>query len=427
MTTTAITERRHKAVPAYFKAIPAGDGVPEGTFDAIVAVYNNVDLGGDRIIPGAFAKSIDRWKASGDPVPVIFSHQWDDLNAHIGTVDPSNLKELLPGDPELPAELMNLGGLRAKNAQIDLGAPGEAGDFAKNVWRKMKSRALKEFSFAYDIGQARPTKDAMDLLELDLIELGPTLKGMNPATALLGAKAARKAIEGMNPSDALDLLDGLLPPPPAHSGKTKTTDTPGEVGTKRLPTGSRPEGAVETILDAIQASARVWGMLKYGNDLYAVHLEGTFLDQSKALITAERWEDPYGEGPLWELSYTLDTEGATITNANAVEVTVSINSATDPAAKQRAKAYIDHGIDRKTAIWLCVLDDQSVDTIYAPADPAVTDPTQGSTGFAARASYADHRKRGQARGADEAKGEEPSAAASPIGVLLEIEELELNS
>jgi HK97 family phage prohead protease len=53
-----------------------------GTFEATVAVFNNVDKGGDRIIPGAFAKTLAQWEASGDPIPVIFNHDWGPGRAH---------------------------------------------------------------------------------------------------------------------------------------------------------------------------------------------------------------------------------------------------------------------------------------------------------------------------------------------------------
>jgi len=481
MTMTEPTIRHTKSAPAYFKAV-TGPDVPAGTFDAIVAVFNNIDLGGDRLIPGCFADGLAAWQASGDPIPVIFSHQWDDLYAHVGTVDPANVKELEPGDPELPPELMELGGLLIKGAQMDLDAPGEAGAFAQTLWSKLQRRAIKEFSFAYDIppGGARPTKDAMDLVKVGLIEVGPTLKGMNPATALLNAKAARKAVAGLSPMAALELLDDLVPVP-------RTSKAAPAAHAKRLPTGTRPAGAVEDTLDAIASSSRVWGMTKYGNELYAVHMEGTFLADGKALITTERWSDPYGEGPLWELSYTLDDAGALITDAKAVEVTVTLSTPDATSAKRRAKALLDRGFDRKTALWLTFLDADAVGTMYGPDEdsmdvgtgadpddigdlaagldavldsmttaleagdigqatallaaanstsdellealgiPDADDPSVGageaSTSGLGMTSYAGRRKRGQARGAAPAKGEEPSAATSPTGVLLEIEEL----
>jgi hypothetical protein len=344
------SETFRKVAPCYFKALTGPDD-PEGSFEAIVAVFNNIDLGGDRIITGAFEKSLAEWKSSGDPIPVIFSHQWDNLYAHVGTVDPKNAKELPPGDAMLPPELKDLGGLYTKG-QMDLTAPGEAGAFATHLWSKMKTRAIKEWSFAYDVNAARPTKDALDLIDIGLIEVGPTLKGMNPATALLGTKA-RKAIEGMSAMEALEFLDELvLPPPPGKSGRrvpAASGPTAARHASKRLPLGARPEGAIEETLDQIAASASVWAQIKYGHDLYACHVEATYLEAKQVIVTAERWEDPWGEGPVWELSYTVEPAGVTIKTAESVEVEVTLKRT---AAKSRLKAAIDAGMSREKALIL---------------------------------------------------------------------------
>ena len=67
-------------------SLKAAVGAPEGTFEAIVAVFNNVDRAGDKIMPGAFKDSLAEWEKKGRPIPVIFSHQWENLDAHIGQV-----------------------------------------------------------------------------------------------------------------------------------------------------------------------------------------------------------------------------------------------------------------------------------------------------------------------------------------------------
>jgi HAMP domain-containing protein len=57
----------------------------------------------------------------------------------------------------------------------------------------MARRSLKEFSFGYSIpkgGEKRAKDGANDLTEIDLAEVGPTLKGMNPATELHAVKSA---------------------------------------------------------------------------------------------------------------------------------------------------------------------------------------------------------------------------------------------
>ncbi len=144
--------RRHYA--AFPISSVKADDDEAGTFEAIVSVFGNVDFAGDRIVEGAFANTIEQWKASGDPIPVIWSHQWHDPAAYIGTVDPDNISEIPAGSDELP-------------------------------------ESIREFSFAYDVLEEAKNEDdnINELLEIDLIEVGPTLKGANPLTELVGAKA----------------------------------------------------------------------------------------------------------------------------------------------------------------------------------------------------------------------------------------------
>lgn len=156
---------KFKAAPLRgFKALDEG----KGQFEAVVAVFGNVDLGGDRIVKGAFANSLKAWEAKGRPIPVVFSHMWQDIDAHIGEV--------------LEAKETDEG-LWVK-AQLDMEDPAAA-----KCWRLMKRGTLAEFSFAYDIAEEKLQNGANELLELEIIEVGPTLKGMNPATQLLTVKS----------------------------------------------------------------------------------------------------------------------------------------------------------------------------------------------------------------------------------------------
>jgi HK97 family phage prohead protease len=157
---------QHKAAPlADFKALNPAAGI----FEAVVSVFANVDSVGDRVVPGAFKASLERWQASQDPIPVIWSHRWEDPEAHVGFV--------------LAAE-ERLEGLWVK-CQVDVDKP-----FARHVYDLLKARRVREFSFAYDVVDSRSAKDgANELVALELIEVGPTLKGVNPATQLLTVKA----------------------------------------------------------------------------------------------------------------------------------------------------------------------------------------------------------------------------------------------
>lgn len=183
-----MTEVVRKAYPVELKTF---DDAP-GKVEALVSVFNNVDLGGDRVMPGAFSKSIEKWKASGNPVPVIWSHDWGNLWSHIGAVQ--SLEETEQG---LKAEYT-----------LDI----DDNPAAAQAYRLMKRGTLKEHSFAYTVAKAKRQKDAVDLMELDLIEVGPTLKGMNPETEVLAVKSALEQVTAEHgkaaPPDDVDTKAG---------------------------------------------------------------------------------------------------------------------------------------------------------------------------------------------------------------------------
>lgn len=151
----------------------------QGVFEALVAVFNNVDRVGDMILPGAFENTLAAWQEKGAPIPVIYSHEWDNLDAHIGEVLEAKETEE---------------GLWVK-AQIDLEE-----EFAKRVFKKMQRGTLRQFSFAYDVeesaqvdrGEKADPRYVNELRKLDLLEVGPCLVGMNPDTQLLDLKGDRR-------------------------------------------------------------------------------------------------------------------------------------------------------------------------------------------------------------------------------------------
>jgi HK97 family phage prohead protease len=148
-----------------------------GEFEALISVFGNVDLGGDRVVKGAFAKSLAKWEESGAPIPVYWNHQWDDPFANIGAIDPRDAKETDDG-------------LLVKGT-LDVGK----NPLAAQVHHLLSERRVKEFSFGYTVKDSEKAKDgALNLLEVDIIEGGPTLKGMNPETQLLAVKAYDQAV-----------------------------------------------------------------------------------------------------------------------------------------------------------------------------------------------------------------------------------------
>ncbi|WP_327300387.1 HK97 family phage prohead protease [Streptomyces goshikiensis] len=161
-----------KDAPARVKAAGESDGLGVGEFTALVSVFGNEDSVGDVVMPGAFADDLARWKQSGDPIPVIWSHDWGDPFSHIGHV--TDARE-------------SAGGLLV-TGQLDLDNPK-----AQQVFRLLKGRRVTQMSFAYDIEDGgwgeRDGREVYELRKLRIHEVGPCLVGANQETELLAAKA----------------------------------------------------------------------------------------------------------------------------------------------------------------------------------------------------------------------------------------------
>ncbi|MER7014553.1 HK97 family phage prohead protease [Saccharopolyspora sp. NPDC000359] len=161
---------------ARVKAAGDADGLAEGEFTALVSVFGNVDSVGDVVVPGAFADSLAEWAAKGDPLPVIWAHDWSDPYSHIGHV--TQAEETADG--------------LVVTGQLDLDNPK-----ALQVYRLLKGRRVTQFSFAYDIEDAAPAerdgREVYELRKLRVHEVGPCLIGANQETQLLAAKARRLA------------------------------------------------------------------------------------------------------------------------------------------------------------------------------------------------------------------------------------------
>jgi HK97 family phage prohead protease len=171
-----------KSVPALVKAAGEADGLAEGQFEALVSVFGNVDWYGDRVMPGAFKDTLADWAQRGDPIPVVWSHRYDDPEYHVGVV--------------LQAEERD-DGLWVRG-QLDL---DDEATKARQVYRLLKGRRVTQFSFSYDVDEAAPAKAAegedgsdepqvLELHKLRLYEVGPTLIGANPDTELFAVKGA---------------------------------------------------------------------------------------------------------------------------------------------------------------------------------------------------------------------------------------------
>jgi len=152
-----------------------------GQFEAIVSVFGNIDHVNDRVLSGAFEKAIKE----SPPPPVVWSHHW--------SVPPiGNTLDWAEQDK----------GLWVKG-ELFVGADDNH-MYADMTYAAMKDRgggrvpALREFSFSYDIPDGGADKKSEDvdgqtvvvreLKELFPIhEVGPCMRGCNPATELVAA------------------------------------------------------------------------------------------------------------------------------------------------------------------------------------------------------------------------------------------------
>jgi len=162
---------QHKTLPVeHFKALDAEQGIAE----MIVSVFNNIDYAEDRILPGSFAKSLQRKLPKG-----VWMHMW-----HLPVAKTLEAVELLPGDKRLPEKLKTLGGLYVK-AQFNLGT-----ERGRDAFSDLQFGTVDEFSIGFITSkEARNDADKCnDLIEIELFEWSPVLVGCNPETTIISAK-----------------------------------------------------------------------------------------------------------------------------------------------------------------------------------------------------------------------------------------------
>jgi len=161
----------------------------KGIVEHFVAITGNRDLGNDRIISGAFRKTIVE---RGLLTKVLDQHRTDSIQAVIGM--PLAMQEV--GKDQLPPQVLDkfpdaTGGLKV-TTQYLMDTPEGRGAFLR-----IKSGAVSEYSIGYDAvkGGTSYTKSAdgvseRQLKEIKLWEYSPVIFGMNPATTTLSAKEA---------------------------------------------------------------------------------------------------------------------------------------------------------------------------------------------------------------------------------------------
>lgn len=194
-----------------FKETEDGSGI----FEGYASVFGNVDSYGDKVIKGAFSKSLAKsFPNDGAGIPCYWSHRMDDPEFILG-------KTLSAVEDEH--------GLKVR-VSLDLDNPKAAA-----AYRALKAGAVNQMSFAYEVVDSHfvPEKGAKfggvnELRELNIFEVSVVQIGANTATSIDMVKSAMKNDDSISIStpgaieqleEVVDVLRNII-----DSAKTDSSD-----------------------------------------------------------------------------------------------------------------------------------------------------------------------------------------------------------
>lgn len=194
-----------------FKETEEGSGV----FEGYASVFGNVDSYGDKVIKGAFSKSLAKsFPNDGAGIPCYWSHRMDDPEFILG-------KTLSAVEDDH--------GLKVR-VSLDLDNPKAAA-----AYRALKAGAVNQMSFAYEVLDSHfiPEKGAKfggvnELRELNIFEVSVVQIGANTATSIDMVKSAMKNDDSISIStpgaieqleEVVDVLRNII-----DSAKTDSSD-----------------------------------------------------------------------------------------------------------------------------------------------------------------------------------------------------------
>jgi HK97 family phage prohead protease len=160
----------NKSAAKQFRDLQVKAIAPDGSFDGILAVYNNVDLGGDSILPGAFTKTI---REHGNEVPMLWQH---DTQEPIGTLTLTDSPDALLVKGQL---LMDL-------------------PMAQKAYLLLKAQIIKGLSIGYDTIKKDTEAGVRKLKEIRLWEGSVVTFPMNQLAMVTAIKALREKKDDFN-------------------------------------------------------------------------------------------------------------------------------------------------------------------------------------------------------------------------------------
>jgi uncharacterized protein len=134
----------------------------DGTFEGYGSTYLNVDLVGDRVMPGAFTKSL---QDAGGQIPLLWSHD---------AAQPIGVARLADSSKGLHV-----------SGKLVLGVAR-----ALEIYELLRAKAIKGLSFGYDCIKSRMASDgARELLEVKLYEVSLCAVPANPMAQVTAVKS----------------------------------------------------------------------------------------------------------------------------------------------------------------------------------------------------------------------------------------------
>lgn len=171
---------KSKTLDVRFKAGP-DDGLGEGEFLVYPSTFiREPDAYGDVVAKGAFLETIQKWKESGNTLPGLYGHRFDDPDFFVASA-------LDMGEDDH--------GWWVKGV-FDLESPK-----GQQVYRLVKGRRLNQLSFLYDtLDEGQVTLDdgrkANELRKLHVYEFSFVPIGANQDTSVVAVKAATDLLLG---------------------------------------------------------------------------------------------------------------------------------------------------------------------------------------------------------------------------------------
>jgi uncharacterized protein len=154
----------HTLVPCEVKEADDGELIIEG-----LASTWDLDLGGDVIQPGAFARTLDHWRGSKKIIPLLDQHQYGSVRAVVG-----KLLEAKETDA----------GLWTRWQMLD-------SDDGREVYQRIKGGYIDGLSIGYRVIGDAPVKDGVRYIkEVALEEVSAVIWPMNPGARIMAVKAA---------------------------------------------------------------------------------------------------------------------------------------------------------------------------------------------------------------------------------------------